>query len=62
MSKTFKKLPKNRRFDDYNDYDDDRSGRLKREQDRKERRQERALRVKDIDSLTEDDECQATHY
>lgn len=56
MSKTFKKLPKNRRFDDYSDYDDDRKDKFKREQERQKRREDRALRLKDIDSLTEDDD------
>lgn len=56
MSKTFKKLPKNRRFDDYSDYDDDRKDKFKREQERQKRREDRALRLKDIDSLTEEDD------
>lgn len=56
MSKTFKKTPKNRRFDDYNDFDDDRRDKQKRERERQARREERALRTKDVDALMDEDE------
>lgn len=56
MSKTFKKVPKKRRFDDFDERDYENRRDRNQIKNFLQKRQERAIKTKDIDALMQMDE------